>query len=141
MDDHTAALRTAVDVLVTRVTPLVAAAEALEDKATSATSRGEASGDAGDAASAGAGSGRSREPRMSIMEMFTLVNAWHTDAHALLAGDSPASARDWLIRLHHIQDALKQPGFGHDHVHPGVTVIALNPTRAIDRRGHHVFSM
>jgi RNA polymerase sigma factor (sigma-70 family) len=130
VDDHTATLRTAVDVLVTRVTPLVAAAEALEDKATSATSRGvEASGASGVAsAAAAAGSGTSREPRMSIMEMFTLVNAWHTDAHALLAGASPANASvaraatpdplspdagDWLIRLHRIQDALKQPGFGH----------------------------
>jgi len=104
VDDHTAALGAAVDVLIARVTPLVAAAEKIDD------------------ASVGvAGS----EPRLlSIMEMFTAVNAWHTDAHALLAGArantiTPAaaasmpSAREWLTRLHHIQRALKQPGFGH----------------------------
>lgn len=112
MDDHTAALRAAVDVLITRVTPLVEAADATASDA------------------AAAASGASREPRLSIMELFTLVNAWHADAHALLAGarvtgarvtsDTPSAdrpdtlrptAREWLTRLHRIQDALKQPGF------------------------------
>jgi hypothetical protein len=128
VDDHTAALRAAVDVLITRVAPLVAAAERLE--AADAVNHDDARDDA-------AASGTSREPRLSIMEMFTMVNAWHADAHALLAGaritavtpaasatvsgsasvDHPdtlrPAAREWLIRLHHIQDALKQPGFGH----------------------------
>jgi hypothetical protein len=57
--------------------------------------------------------------------MFTLVNAWHTDAHALLAGvnatvQAPAAddrqtfrpnVRELLSRLHRIQDALKQSRF------------------------------
>jgi RNA polymerase sigma factor (sigma-70 family) len=114
MDDHTAALRRAVDVLITRVTPLVAAAEGIDNENAGAALRGDVS-DASDT-------------RLSIMEIFTLVNAWHTDAHALLAGarvtrvtnvtpsaDHPdtlrPAAREWLIRLHRIQDALKQPDF------------------------------
>jgi hypothetical protein len=133
VDDHGAALRTAVDMLITRVTPLVAAAEKAEkiDDASGVA----ASSDRNAVAS---GSSMPRGARLSIMEMFTLVNAWHADAHALLAGargaavttsaaaasvasaafaDHPdaarPSAREWLMRLHHIQDALKQPGFGH----------------------------
>jgi hypothetical protein len=117
VDDHTAALRTAVDVLITRVTPLVAAAEALD--AQSGATRG---GSAGASAGAGEGTGASREQerqqRLSMMELFTLVNGWHTDAHALLAASSAdrpdalrLNPREWLIRLHQIRDALKQSAF------------------------------
>jgi DNA-directed RNA polymerase specialized sigma24 family protein len=106
VNDHTAALRTAVDALVARVTPLAAAAGTVDDAS------------AKDNASASS-------PQLSIEEMFTLVNAWHTDAHALLAGvnatvQAPAAddrqtfrpnVRELLSRLHRIQDALKQSRF------------------------------
>jgi len=108
VDDHTAALRTAVDVLITRVTPLVVAAEGKEG-----ATRDDAATNNSNA------SPTSRERRISIMELFTLVNSWHEDAHALLAGARatraatapdalPPDAREWLTRLHRIQDALKQ---------------------------------
>jgi RNA polymerase sigma factor (sigma-70 family) len=126
MDDHTAALRAAVDVLITRVTPLVAAAEAAANGGAAIRGDAAAASDTNNTSDAArAVTGTSREPQLSIMEIFTLVNAWHADAHALLAGARVASvtpsadhpdtlrpaAREWLIRLHRIQDALKQPDF------------------------------
>jgi RNA polymerase sigma factor (sigma-70 family) len=118
VNDHTAALRTAVDALVARVTPLAAAGGSVDDAATAAIRR-----HAEDA------NRSSSSSQLSIEEMFTLVNAWHADAHALLAGvnvtpetppDTPSandrhtlrpSVRELLSRLHHIQDALKQVRF------------------------------
>jgi hypothetical protein len=131
VDDHTAALRAAVDVLITRVTPLVADAEKNDD-----------AGVLNQNGAATAAAAASRDRRMSIMEMFTMMHAWHADAHALLAGarikavtpaasadradtsrSGPSSmgAREWLNRLHQIQDALKQPGFGHTAFTPAAS--------------------
>lgn len=106
-DDHTVALRTAVEALITRVTPLVASAEAIAIKATGASDVSDAAG----APSTTAGTSRADDARLSVMEMFTLMNAWHADAHALLAGAASTPApREWLMRLHKIQHALQQPG-------------------------------
>jgi hypothetical protein len=115
VEDHTAALRTAVDVLITRVTPLVEAAEAL-DAQKGATRSGAASAGAG--VGIGASRQQDRQQRLSVMELFTLVNSWHADAHGLLAASSAdrpdalrLNPREWLIRLYQIRDALKQSAF------------------------------
>jgi hypothetical protein len=132
VDDHTAALRTAVDVLITRVTPLVAAAEVIDNQRAGAATRDDST-DAKDASGAKDAKGANdpsdgMDARLSTMEIFALVNAWHADAHALLAGvrvisiptttnATPSAAhpdtlrpaaREWLIRLRRIQDALKR---------------------------------
>ena len=67
----------AIDALATRVTPLLSA-RALR-------SRGER------ADGAGTGTGTSADDRLSIMQMFSHVNAMHAETHALLAGGSAAA--------------------------------------------------
>ena len=109
VDDHATALRTAIDALTTRVTPLLGA-------------------------SGGADTGTSdddRIDRISIMQIFSDVNAIHVETHALLAGGSLATvasattsadhpdarqsaATMLLSRLRRIAHASSQPDFAHE---------------------------
>jgi hypothetical protein len=104
VDDHAAALRSAIDAIATRITPLLSApgADAPAD-------------------------------RLSIMQTFTDVNTLHTETHAMLAGGSlaavassitSASADDpdarqavaamLLSRLRRIAYASSQPDFASE---------------------------